>query len=290
MTPRTFLGWCQGTLKSHFEAREITTLSKILLAHRLGFTSTDYILSMDIQLEESLIQKLQSDVLRLSAHEPIQYILGETAFYGLSFLCKPVALIPRPETEELVHWILSDNSNVPIRILDIGTGSGCIAVALKKNRPLWEVSATDISQTALNLAMENAHKNKADCVFILHDVLNDAMALPMEEPVDIFVSNPPYIPFVEQANMQPNVTLHEPHLALFVPDNDPLVFYRKIVGLLDQYGAPTAQLYCEIHESLADQVRCLFKERGFANTEIRKDLQGKARMIKAQRLSLSDES
>lgn len=290
MTPRAFQKWCNEALQHHFEAREISAFCKILFTHRVGFTPTDLILSMDIPLETHQFQKLQSDVQRLIAHEPIQYILEETTFYGLPFVCKPVALIPRPETEELVHWILSDNPNVPLRIWDIGTGSGCIAVALKKNSPMWEVLATDISAAALTLAEENAHLNKVDCVFYAHDVLDDTMTLPMEKPVDIFVSNPPYIPFSEHAIMHPNVIQHEPHLALFVPDHDPLVFYRKIAGLLEKYGAPTAQLYCEIHEGLADQVQCLFKERGFTNTEIRKDLQGKTRMIKAQRLSLNDES
>lgn len=290
MTPRAFQKWCNEALQHHFEAREINALCKILFTHRLGFMPTDLILSMDIPLETHQFQKLQSDVQRLLAHEPIQYILEETTFYSLPFVCKTVALIPRPETEELVHWILSDNPNVPVRIWDIGTGSGCIAVALKKNRPKWEVLATDISQTALNLAIENSHKNQADCIFFIHDVLDDTMTLPMEKPVDIFVSNPPYIPFSEHATMHPNVIQHEPHLALFVSDNDPLLFYRKILGLMDKYGAANAQVYFEIHEGLTSQVVQLFEENGFSNTEIRKDLQGKSRMIKAQRLSLSNES
>ena len=184
MTPRAFQKWCNEALQHHFEAREISAFCKILFTHRVGFTPTDHILSMDIPLETHQFQKLQSDVQRLIAHEPIQYILEETTFYGLPFVCKPVALIPRPETEELVHWILSDNPNVPLRIWDIGTGSGCIAVALKKNSPMWEVLATDISAAALTLAEENAHLNKVDCVFYAHDVLDDTMTLPMEKPVD----------------------------------------------------------------------------------------------------------
>jgi len=290
MTPRAFQKWCNEALQHHFEAREISAFCKILFTHRVGFTPTDLILSMDIPLERHQFQKLQSDVQRLIAQEPIQYILEETTFYGLPFVCKPVALIPRPETEELVHWILSDNPNVPLRIWDIGTGSGCIAVALKKNRPKWEVLATDISQTALNLAIENSHKNQADCIFFIHDVLDDTMTLPMEKPVDIFVSNPPYIPFSEHATMHPNVIQHEPSLALSVSDNDQLLFSRKILGLMDKYGAANAQVYFEIHEGLTSQVVQLFEENGFSNTEIRKDLQGKSRMIKAQRLSLSNES
>ena len=290
MTPRAFQKWCNEALQHHFEAREINALCKILFTHRLGFMPTDLILSMDIPLETHQFQKLQSDVQRLIAHEPIQYILEETNFYGLPFVCKPVALIPRPETEELVHWILSDNPNVPLRIWDIGTGSGCIAVALKKNRPMWEVLASDISAAALTLAKENAHLNEVDCVFFTHDALDETDALGMEAPVNIFVSNPPYIPFSEHATMHPNVIQHEPHLALFVPDNDPLVFYRKILGLMNKYGAANAQVYCEIHEGLSSQVFQLFEENGFSNTELRKDLQGKSRMIKAQRLSLNNES
>jgi release factor glutamine methyltransferase len=217
-------------------------------------------------------------------------VLGTTSFYGLEIQCSPAALIPRPETEELVDWVLSEVQLASCSVIDLGTGTACIPLAIKAQRPLWHVSAIDVSQEALALARSNALSLGLDVHVEAADLLKDFSDLVFKDTFDVVVSNPPYIPHTDATSMLPNVLNHEPHIALFVPDSDPLLFYRRIVAFCDQYLRIDGYVFVEIHEELSEETMQLFHKAGFANIELRKDLQGKSRMIKAQRVSLSSES
>jgi release factor glutamine methyltransferase len=219
-------------------------------------------------------------------HEPLQYVLGNTSFYGLEIQCNPAALIPRPETEELVDWVLSEVQLPSCALIDLGTGTGCIPLAIKAKRPSWQVSAIDVSEDALALARTNALSLALDVHFEAADLLKDFSDFTIKDNFNVVISNPPYIPNADAMSMLPNVLNHEPHLALFVPDSDPLLFYRRIVAFSEQYLEKEGYVFVEIHEDLSDETIQLFHQAGFANIELRKDLQGKPRMIKAQRVSL----
>ena len=208
---------------------------------------------------------------KLRAHEPIQYVFGHTEWMGLDLRVTPATLIPRPETAELVEWVLHvADKNKPMRVLDIGTGSGCIAIALKKAAPNWQVTGLDISHEALDVAKENAERNNVAIHWQQADILSPC-PLPM---VDIIVSNPPYICEKEKVDMQARVLDYEPARALFVPDNDPLLFYRKIASLK---GAP--MLFFEINEAYGEQVCSMLRTIGYTNVELKKDMYGKTRMV-----------
>ncbi len=218
--------------------------------------------------------------LRLQKAEPIQYILNEAWFYDIPFYVNKSVLIPRPETEELVDWIIKDHQQKQdLSILDIGTGSGCIPVILKRKMPQAEVSSCDISTAALEVAQKNARKHKTEIEFIQSDFLNIENWSSFKK-TDVIVSNPPYIPQKEKGFMHDNVLAHEPHLALFVEDNNPLVFYAAIAKagsiLLNEGGL----IYVEIFEGLGNETLLLFEKQGY-NTLMKKDMQGKSRMIKA---------
>jgi release factor glutamine methyltransferase len=246
---------------------------------------------------ESELTPQQSDFLHdilneLKTGKPIQYILGKTEFYGLPFFVNPSVLIPRPETEELVAWVLEElkaeslKQKAEGRVLDIGTGSGCIAISLKKNLPNFNVSAMDISKDALETAKENARLNEVDVDFIEADILNyksDPDSHRDEHPkFEIIISNPPYVTQHDKSQMHFNVTDFEPYTALFVPENDPLIFYKAIADFaltnLDENGL----LFFEINESLGANTVELLKDKGFKNIELKKDMSGRDRMVKAR--------
>ena len=221
---------------------------------------------------------------QLKKEIPVQYLLGTTHFYGLEFEVNPNVLIPRPETEELVDWIIeSQNSEVrtqKLKILDIGTGSGCIAISLAKNLPNSEVFALDVSEHALATAQRNAESNQVDIQFIHQSILETE---DLGHQFDIIVSNPPYVRDLEKQEIKKNVLDNEPHLALFVADNDALLFYRKIAQLAQKNLSPTGQLYFEINQYLGQEMVALLKEMNFQNTELRKDVYGNDRMTKSTR-------
>ena len=221
---------------------------------------------------------------QLKKEIPVQYLLGTTHFYGLEFEVNPNVLIPRPETEELVDWIIeSQNSEVrtqKLKILDIGTGSGCIAISLAKNLPNSEVFALDVSEHALATAQRNAESNQVAIQFIHQSVLETE---DLGHQFDIIVSNPPYVRDLEKQEIKKNVLDNEPHLALFVSDNDALLFYRKIAQLAQKNLSPTGQLYFEINQYLGQEMVALLKEMNFQNTELRKDVYGNDRMTKSTR-------
>ena len=229
---------------------------------------------------------------RISQGEPVQYVLGETDFCNLTLKVKPGVLIPRPETEELVHWILEDvNPSTPTshQILDIGTGSGCIAIALAKKLEHTEVEAWDISDVAIEVAKENAERNHVQLKIRKVDVLSPLDAQPSTfdsqlstlNPYDLIVSNPPYVCEEEAQEMERNVLEHEPKLALFVPDNDPLLFYRQIGALGQQILKPQGRLFFEINRRFGQEVQNLLKGMGYSEVELRQDTWGNDRMIKA---------
>ncbi len=217
---------------------------------------------------------------RLLVGEPVQYIVGFAWFYGLKFKVNNFVLIPRPETEELVEWILETTKNAqkPIKILDIGTGSGCIPVTLKVKNPSFDVHAVDVSESALITASRNAYRMNADVTFNRIDILNQAESLSLPH-FDVIVSNPPYIPNHEKALMQDNVLLHEPDLALFVDDNDPLIFYKTIADFAKKRLNTEGVLFFECNEFNAHQVIEMLKEKGFQDVFLRQDMSGKDRMV-----------
>ena len=271
-------------LKEIYSSREISTFYKASLKKRLNLTDSDLLLSKEIRLSESDLLYFRSIVKRLQNQEPFQYILGETFFYDLLIRCDERALIPRPETEELVDWILqSVDKTQNLNVLDVCTGSGCIALALKNNLKSSKVSATDISQEALALAKKNAMLLGLEIDFHQDNALIADADIFENNSFDIIVSNPPYIPMKDKEAMEKNVLDFEPHLALFVSDDAPLVFYKAIAEKAQNLLKSKGVLFFELHEEYAQQTKTLVESLGFDEVEIKIDLQGKNRMLKAKK-------
>lgn len=265
-TPRQWVRYTAEKLQAVYEADEAEGIAWWVVEECLGCTRTELLLSRD----ERDLPALDSILNRLLQHEPVQYIFGRTLWRGLSLRVTPATLIPRPETAELVDWALTCYpADSPIRVLDACTGSGCIAIALKRERPLWQVDALDISEEALEIAKANAEANQVAVRFFRHDLLGDA-PLPA---YDLIVSNPPYVRLSEQAEMTPQVLDYEPHAALFVPDSDALVFYRALARL-------QARTLCvEINEAFGREVCEVFRQAGYADIQLVHDSYGKARIV-----------
>ncbi|MBI2269609.1 MAG: peptide chain release factor N(5)-glutamine methyltransferase [Bacteroidetes bacterium] len=293
---RSITRFFHDELAGSYSAEEVENFIFYSFEHYLGFYRTDLSLKANDTITESELLKFNDVVKRLKRQEPIQYILGETWFYGLKLNVNPAVLIPRPETEELVDWIVKEVGSLPAgqagrksegrsvgSILDVGTGSGCIAIALKKNIPNAEVFALDISEEALDVARQNATINNVDVNFIQTDILENKLLFQHFNSFDIIVSNPPYILRSEKQSMEANVLEHEPHVALFVNDNDPLLFYRTIVQFTQKHLADAGKLFFEINEAQADEVRNLLLQSGFKNVVVKKDLSGKERMVRAEK-------
>jgi release factor glutamine methyltransferase len=266
----------RDTLGPFYPATEIEGFTAILFEHFLGYSATQMVLNSAKSLDVKIFQKINEVLTRLKKGEPIQYILGETTFYGLRFEVNPSVLIPRGETEELVDSILKKHKNERLKILDIGTGSGAIAVSIKKNNPQAVVYACDISVEALQTAKKNARINQTEVNFFQHDVLS-INPLPFSG-FDLIVSNPPYVTEKEKTLMQSNVLDHEPHLALFVPDHDPLKFYRAIALKAIQYLNKGGELWFEINEAFGAELASFMKQHGFA-ANVFKDINGKDRIV-----------
>ncbi|EMY81857.1 peptide chain release factor N(5)-glutamine methyltransferase [Psychroflexus gondwanensis] len=266
-------------LQPIYNEGEVSNFFKWLAEDLLDLKTHDLLLESEVNLDSKKLDDFKKAQARLEAQEPIQYILGYAEFFGLRFRVNSSVLIPRPETEELVEWILEDqkSSKSQLSILDLGTGSGCIPIALAKHLPQAKLKALDISVEALKLAELNSEDNNTRIEYIQGDVL---ILKYLAEGIDIVVSNPPYVKFDEQAQMQDNVLKNEPHLALFVKDNDPLIFYRKIAELTSKL-TKRPLVYVEINQYLAEETRQLFKSFGFEYVEIRKDFRGNHRMLKA---------
>ena len=264
--------YIQNELKDVFSKSEISTLVRLILSE-VG----DISFANDLSGAQ---QKIENIVRRLRKNEPIQYILGKTEFYGLPFFVTPDVLIPRPETEELVEWILSENTENELSVLDIGTGSGCIPVALAKKMLDADVFAWDISEKALEIATKNAEQNAVNVHFAQQDIF---APFPEQAVFDIIVSNPPYVPEIEKGTMEENVLDFEPHIALFVPNENPLLFYERIAEIAIKLLKTNGKLYFETNRSKATAVSAMLQEKGFSEIEVRKDISGNERMVRAKR-------
>ena len=275
-------------LRGFFPEEELRELAYWIIEETTGMTRTQ-ILTADKGTKN--IPNIEIILQKLRTHEPIQYIFGHTEWMGLDLRVTPATLIPRPETAELVEWILQvgDRDN-PLQVLDIGTGSGCIAIALKKAAPKWQVMGIDISEEALAVAKENATRNKVEVNWLQADILSPIAnsSLPI---ADIIVSNPPYICNSEKKDMDARVLDYEPHLALFVPDTDPLLFYRQIarLALLPSIGtadsgrrnlpAKPIYMFFEINEAYGSDVCEMLRQIGYTNVQLKNDIYGKPRMV-----------
>lgn len=264
---------------------EVQSFFYMLAEFCLNFKRIDITLQPDFEVNSEVLEHFLNAISRFKTYEPIQYIIGETEFYGLTFKVNSHTLIPRPETEELVQLII-DNEKLKTRksitILDIGTGTGCIAISLAKHIANAQVFAVDVSDEALKVAKENAILNGVNVEFIKADILNWQSEPKLKElKFDIIVSNPPYVRHLEKAEMKANVLQHEPHLALFVDDSNPLQFYRAITEFASQKLQPNGQLYFEINQYLGDEMLQLLKSHQFKNIELLTDIFGNHRMMKA---------
>ncbi|HOY31219.1 MAG TPA: peptide chain release factor N(5)-glutamine methyltransferase [Bacteroidales bacterium] len=268
-------------LKGLYPDEEVNAFIFILFETYCGMNKTKLLASEHETINESELLRVYDAVKELEQQKPLQYIIGKTYFCGLEFLVTPAVLIPRPETEELVNMIVQENNHEnALKILDIGTGSGSIAVALKKNLPGAEVTATDISESALAMAQRNASLNKVHIQFILSDILSEAHWKDLQE-YDIIVSNPPYITESEKSLMNPNVLEYEPHTALFVTDSNPLNYYDAIFrfAISKKKGS---KIYLEINENKSEELKLLAQQYHFSEVEIEQDINGKARFIKCR--------
>lgn len=264
-------------LAQSYPETEIQGFIRIIFDAILGLSYTDIILQKDKKVDSEKFEAIREIVIRLKKNEPIQYILGETEFYDLKLKVNPTVLIPRPETEELVQWIIKSKLKPDSRIIDIGTGSGCIALALKSELPTTNVTGVDVSEAALQVAKSNAVQNNLEIDFIQADILNWGSY--KWQKYDAIVSNPPYVRECEKELMAKNVLVFEPDGALYVKDNNPLIFYKTIAEFALENLTENGCLFFEINEYLGVEMHTLVKRLGFNSIELRKDLNGRNRML-----------
>ena len=284
MTLKEFRLFFTNALKEKYPKTEIAAFFFLLLENKLNLQRIDTVLKPDFIIDNTILSELKSTVKRLQKEEPIQYILGETEFYGLPFIVNKNTLIPRPETEELVEWILLEIAKIQgcitptLSVLDIGTGTGCIPISLAKNLTDVKITAIDISPEALKVAKQNATLNNVEITFLEMDILKTHQ---LEKQYDIIVSNPPYVRELEKAEIKNNVLQNEPHLALFVEDHTPLIFYAKIADLAKKYLTKEGILFFEINQYLGKETIEMLEQKGFKNIALKKDVFGNDRMIQA---------
>ena len=285
------------SLKKVYDEAESRNIAKLVLEDCTSFSPQHLLLNKNTAITAEQENKIETCIHRLLQHEPVQYVMQKAWFYGMELYVDKAVLIPRPETEELVDWIVKDvnasgrnvfqkaatdaDATTQLKILDIGTGSGCIALALKKAMPRAEVWGCDVSEEALNVARRNGSALDIRVDFQGLNFLDEAQQK-LLPTVDIIVSNPPYVPLKDKESMSANVVEHEPHTALFVPDNDALIFYKAIAAFAAKRLYENGAIYLEIHEKLGGEVVSLLQQEGFT-AELKKDMQGKDRMVKAVR-------
>ncbi len=275
-------------LEKIYGSNEANALIMILLEHYFGIDRVKIAMDPELRLSESELLTLHFAVKELLKNKPIQYILGETEFCGMRFFVDENVLIPRPETEEMVNMIVSRRDKACLvrtgcDVLDIGTGSGCIAISLAKLLKNSSVTAVDVSEKALEVAKKNAAANDVNVNFINDDILNPKNPELLENKFDIIVSNPPYVCESEKSEMRANVLDYEPSTALFVSDNDPLIFYRKILEFAQKALKPDGEVWFEINEKFGKETAELCHSEGFKNVEIIRDFKGRERVVRAQR-------
>lgn len=278
MTLEQFKKELTNKLHQLYPLTEINSFFNLLLEDLFQCTKIDYILNPSQEINNYTNADLQNIISQLSQSVPIQYIIGFTEFMGLEMNVNPNVLIPRPETELLINWIIDDYQNLSPTIIDIGTGSGCIPISLYKNIPNAQINSVDVSEAAIATAKKNADKNLANINFIHQNILQTNS---FTNNYDVIVSNPPYVRELEKKEILPNVLNHEPHLALFVSDNDPLIFYRKIGELAKKHLTTNGALYFEINQYLGNETVMLLQQIGFSNVILKNDQFNNPRMIKA---------
>ena len=284
MTLKNFRTYFTDTLKEIYPKTEIDTFFFLLIEEKLNLQRVDSAMQPDFLIIDAILSELKVILKRLLKEEPIQYIIGNTEFYGLPFKVNKNTLIPRPETEELVEWVLKEVTELQIRkiekisILDIGTGTGCIPISLAKNLSNSSISAIDVSGDALKVAQQNATLNNVEISFLEMDIL-ETKELPQQ--YNLIVSNPPYIRELEKGEIKNNVLENEPHLALFVEDNNPLIFYSKIADLARIHLKKGGILFFEINQYLGKETVEMLKQKDYNTITLKKDLFGNDRMVKA---------
>lgn len=272
----------QESLSETYSEPDLTATIRAICCNILGYSTTSYFLKEPINLSAEEEKQIDDVIQRLQMGEPLQYIEGCTPFCGMEFTVSPAVLIPRPETAELIDWIITEHTTKPTQILDLGTGSGCIAITLSKRLPKATIDACDISAEALSVAGKNNDANGCTVSFFAHDMLDTTIPLP--HSYDILVSNPPYIKQSEAVQMERNVTDWEPHTALFVPDDDALRFYRAIAELGQTSALHTGgYIYVEINQQLGKETAELFASFGYQDVILRKDIYGNDRMIRCRK-------
>ena len=267
------------SLSEFYPDNEISGLVRLLIEHVTKSSMPALLSDKNTKITSEEVLKIDKIVERLQRFEPIQYILGETEFYGLPFTVNQDVLIPRPETEELVELILNENKGTQPHILDIGTGSGCIAISLQKHLPKASVKGWDISEKALAVATLNSKSNSVNVTFDQVDILSD---YPTDLHFDIIVSNPPYVLGSEKTDMHANVLDYEPHTALFVADNDPLLFYNRIADVAIQLLTNGGKLYFEINRAKGQETIKMLEDKNFSEIRLIKDISGNDRMVRAE--------
>ena len=292
MTIKQYREHFNESLKLIYPTSEIDSFFFLILEEYMDLKRIDIVLKSDFYLDKKLLNLMQIATKQLEQEIPIQYIIGKTEFFGLPFNVNKEVLIPRPETEELVEKVLNEVSLIKtcktstylatkekqFKILDIGTGSGCIAISLKKQLPSSEISAMDVSNKALRVANKNALLNKVDINFIHQDILKTNN---LDKLYDVIVSNPPYVRELEKKEIKNNVLNNEPHLALFVDNKNPLLFYNKIAELAKKFLTKNGQLHFEINQYLGKETIKLLAEKGFKNIQLKKDVFGNDRIVTA---------
>jgi|DewCreStandDraft_4_1066084.scaffolds.fasta_scaffold96225_2 release factor glutamine methyltransferase len=277
------ISFFKNELKDLYNDKELNNIILWTLEHYTGLTKTRLLIQKESRVSESVLLKIKFAINDLKKLRPIQYILGETEFCNLNFVVNENVLIPRPETEELVKWITDDNKGSDcLSLLDIGTGSGCIAISISNIMKNWKIDGFDISEKAVEVAVENNKKNNSSVSFSVFDILNKSN-WDKAGNYDIIVSNPPYIPEKEKASMSKNVTEFEPDIALFVPDDSPFVFYEKISDFALEKLNNNGQVYFEIHENYSQELLKIFEKKNFKEVQIRNDINNKPRMMKLQK-------
>jgi release factor glutamine methyltransferase len=294
MIVKQYRNYFNETLKTIYPITEIDSFFFLLLEEYLGFRRVDIVLKSDFKITQETLNLLQSATKQLEQEVPLQYVIGKTEFYGLPFVVNKHVLIPRPETEELVACVVSESSRVKtfntstkqttetkqLKILDIGTGSGCIPISLKKQLPFAKISAIDISKEALTVAKKNAVLNNVDIHFILQDILK---TVALDQHYDIIISNPPYVRELEKKELKNNVLKNEPHVALFVENDNPLIFYAKIAELAKKYLNKNGLLFFEINQYLGTETIDLVNKKGLKNIQLKKDMFGNDRIVVASK-------
>lgn len=275
----SLLGYIEDSLAPLYSEREVQQISSWLFKAYKNWSRADLALHRYDRFTESEILKFHFALKRLKQGEPIQYVIGDVDFMGITLRVNPSVLIPRPETEELVQLILNENKGTDTSVLDMGTGSGCIAIALKKKNPSWEVIGIDKSVNTLSTAESNAQMHKLSMRFLKQDIFETPT---FKTKFDIIVSNPPYVLESDKSQMSEMVLKHEPEQALFVPDNDPLLFYRRILELAPTLLNPGGKIYFEIHENKGSEMKALCLASNMSDVRIIQDMQGKERMMSMQ--------